>query len=114
MPQQSIRFSDEQYDAIKAEAERRGKPYTFSSVLLEWAKLGQLHSAEVTRGGSGQGVDVGLVLASQPAAVAGEADAQRVAAEAAVVPQAHRYPASAETPAQAKQRKLNEDKARRS
>lgn len=40
MAQRSIRFPDELHDAIDAEAERRGKPHTFSSVLIEAAGNG--------------------------------------------------------------------------
>ncbi len=45
MPQRSIRFPDELHDAIEAEAERRGRPHTFSSVLVEWASIGRAASA---------------------------------------------------------------------
>lgn len=34
MPQHSIRFPDELYAAIEAEARRRGHPHTFSSVVV--------------------------------------------------------------------------------
>ncbi len=40
MAQRSVRFSDELHAAIEAEAERRGKPHTFSSVLQEAAARG--------------------------------------------------------------------------
>lgn len=41
MPQQAVRFPDDLHSAIKAEADRRGKPHTFSSVLIEWASVGR-------------------------------------------------------------------------
>lgn len=40
--QRAIRFPEDLHSAISAEAERRGKPWTFSSVLVEWAERGQL------------------------------------------------------------------------
>lgn len=45
MPQRSIRFPDELAAAVEAEAVRRGKPHTFSSVLLEWAFDGYTQQA---------------------------------------------------------------------
>lgn len=39
--QQAVRFPDELHAAIQAEAEFRGRPHSFSSVLIEWATLGQ-------------------------------------------------------------------------
>ncbi len=44
MPQRSIRFADELHAAIDAEAARRGRPHTFSSVLVEWAAIGRAAS----------------------------------------------------------------------
>ena len=51
MPQRSVRFSDDLHAAIEAEAERRGKPHTFSSVLIEWAVDGytQQHAERASR-----------------------------------------------------------------
>lgn len=40
MPRATIRFPEDLHSAISAEAERRGKPWTFSSVLVEWAERG--------------------------------------------------------------------------
>lgn len=39
--QQAVRFPDELHAAIQAEAVARGRPHSFSSVLIEWATLGQ-------------------------------------------------------------------------
>ncbi len=41
MPQRSVRFPDELHAALEAEATVRGKPHTFSSVLIEWAERGR-------------------------------------------------------------------------
>lgn len=49
MPKCSIRFPEDLHAAITAEAERRGKPWTFSSVLVEWAGVGHRRNADHAR-----------------------------------------------------------------
>lgn len=42
MAHRSVRVPDDLDEAVVAEAERRGRPWSFSSVFVEWAELGQV------------------------------------------------------------------------
>lgn len=75
MAQRSVRFPDDLEAAIEAESSRRGRPHSFSSVLVEVMRLWA----------DGRGPSPGADVAS----------------------------GAAETPAMARQRKLNDAKGKR-
>jgi GIY-YIG catalytic domain len=47
--QRSLRIPEDLHRALNAEAARRGRPHTYSSVLIEWAEHGQLVTADGRR-----------------------------------------------------------------
>lgn len=102
MPQQAVRFSDELHAAIKAEAARRGRPHSFSSVLVEWAAVGRERALEAA-------LSEGIASEPRPGTSRangseGRADAPSAAASLRTpVP----GPVDRQSAAMARQRKLN-------